>query len=902
MAQVVYTVKKGDILIPIAKKYGVTVEQIVKLNNLKKNSRGNYLIYVGQKLIISGSTTSAGSSGSTGGSSGSTGGSSGSTGGSGSSSVVVNNNKPIIGLFGLQSDTDRSIFATWTWSKNHTDHYEVEWYYDSGDNVWFKGSIGTETLQQSIYNAPSNAQRVKFRVKAVSEKYKDSNDKEISYWTGEFSTEKIYTFKALPTAPSVPKISVEGMKLTASISNLPSDTEKVSFELVQDDKTVVRTVRVPVITTYAQVIFDISPGHRYKVRAKTWNSKFSSEWSNYSDNVNTLPDSTTNIILLKALSTTSVYIEWTKEDTATSYEIEYSTERRYLENTSSSSTKTITGITNTKYEIEGLESGKEYFFHVRAVNAQGSSNYANIKSIILGKAPGSPTTWSSASVIITGDSLVLNWVHNTLDGSDLKKSMLELTFNDSTTTKEIIHVSTATDGESDLDEKYVIDRKQYTAGVSLTWRVKTAGITGVYGPWSAERSVKIYARPTLSLSITDAKGNSLDTIKSFPFYIKALTGPYTQTPLSFDVRVISQYTYETVDEYGDVKIVVEGEEIFKKHYNSKTLLLEISANNIDLQNNIEYTLEVSVAMDSGLSATNSVDFLVAWEEIMNYPSAEIVYNKDTMVSYIRPYCAQYKTLYYKVSLSNGKYVRTNTKIDPCDGTLVDNALTERYQDLIYTSTTGDYFCMVVVDQTELINDVTLSVYRKSYDGEYVMLAQDIPNKNIYIIDPHPSLSVVRYRIVAKTKGTGSIGYSDEMLAINDPSIVLQWGDAVSNIFNPDDIENPVAANTLKLLYNIDIAENNKVDNNLIEYIGRKHPVSYYGTQLGVSATWNTDVPEYDTTTIEKLRELSQYTGDVYVREPSGVGYWANVQVSFSKKHTELVVPVTLTIKRVEGGV
>ena len=72
--------------------------------------------------------------------------------------------------------------------------------------------------------------------------------------------------------------------------------------------------------------------------------------------------------------------------------------------------------------------------------------------------------------------------------------------------------------------------------------------------------------------------------------------------------------------------------------------------------------------------------------------------------------------------------------------------------------------------------------------------------------------------------------------------------------------------------------------------------------MGVSATWNTDVPEYDTTTIEKLRELSQYTGDVYVREPSGVGYWANVQVSFSKKHTELVVPVTLTIKRVEGGV
>ena len=41
-------------------------------------------------------------------------------------------------------------------------------------------------------------------------------------------------------------------------------------------------------------------------------------------------------------------------------------------------------------------------------------------------------------------------------------------------------------------------------------------------------------------------------------------------------------------------------------------------------------------------------------------------------------------------------------------------------------------------------------------------------------------------------------------------------------------------------------------------------------------------------------------GDVYVREPSGVGYWANIKVSFSQKHTEKLVPVTLTITRVEG--
>ena len=43
-------------------------------------------------------------------------------------------------------------------------------------------------------------------------------------------------------------------------------------------------------------------------------------------------------------------------------------------------------------------------------------------------------------------------------------------------------------------------------------------------------------------------------------------------------------------------------------------------------------------------------------------------------------------------------------------------------------------------------------------------------------------------------------------------------------------------------------------------------------------------------------------GDVYVREPSGSGYWANVSVSFSQRHTALTIPVTLNLTRVEGGV
>lgn len=51
----VYTVKKGDTLSEIAERFGTTVSQLVKLNNIKNPN----LIYVGQKLKINGSPSKA---------------------------------------------------------------------------------------------------------------------------------------------------------------------------------------------------------------------------------------------------------------------------------------------------------------------------------------------------------------------------------------------------------------------------------------------------------------------------------------------------------------------------------------------------------------------------------------------------------------------------------------------------------------------------------------------------------------------------------------------------------------------------------------------------------------------------------------------------------------------------
>lgn len=107
---------------------------------------------------------------------------------------------------------------------------------------------------------------------------------------------------------------------------------------------------------------------------------------------------------------------------------------------------------------------------------------------------------------------------------------------------------------------------------------------------------------------------------------------------------------------------------------------------------------------------------------------------------------------------------------------------------------------------------------------------------------------------------------------------------------------------LVLPYNIDISASHNVEVSLIEYIGNEHPTSYYGTQKGETGTWNCEIPKSDKETLYAIRRLANYMGDVYIREPSGLGYWAQITVSYSEQHSQMLVPITFNINRVTGGV
>jgi LysM repeat protein len=811
----------GDTLTALAKEYSTTVDKLVQWNNI---SNPDYIV-VGQILYVDGPNTSQ--------------------------DPIVCTDRVKFRAVGYVTTNPDNLYFEWSIDAKYVKEYQVEKnYYIKTSAGEKKGPVTNETVTTKYYfweNVPDGATRCYVRVKPVS-KTKKTTSGETTYFNGVWrkSNEFNLSEDAPPSPPpNAPNVSIRGNTLTTSYTGLGDlNGTSIYFEVYQDNNPKVYrhsdSDGEQIIFGGAGVTFkNIESGHEYKARAKTLRGKFASTWSAYSNAHGTIPSATSGFTSCKAASETSVYLAWPAADSAKSYEIEYATERRYLDG--SNQTNTVTTETTT-YEIGGLDPGKTYYFRVRSVNDNGKSGWSGIKSVTLGKAPSSPTTWSSTTTAVTGEKVKLFWVHNSADGSDQTGARVEV---DVGGTVQTYALTTATE--------YEISTYEYTEGTSIKWRVQTKGVTSKYSEWSVQRVVQVYSPPELSVSLTDGNGEPLTTLTQFPIRLIAHAGPATQTPLSYHVTVMSaaEEAYETVDDIGNVKMVTPGSEVYSEHFDiSGDLDIEISAGDIDLENTVPYKVTCVVAMDSGLMAELSSTFNVDWDTDYYDPVAEVSIDMNEWCTYIRPYCHD------------------------VDGNLAEN--------------------------------ITMSVYRRNFDGGFTEIATSIPNTMYHrVVDPHPALDYARYRVVAKSMTTGGISYVDiPGYPVGCKSVIIQWDEEYHSFVADDDdifVNPPMASTMLVLPYNIDISPRYNPDVELVEYIGREHPVSYYGTQRGETDTWSVDIDKKDVETIHKLRKLAKWPGNVYVREPSGTGYWAHVKVSFSLTHKELTVPVTLDITRVEGG-
>lgn len=807
----------GDTLWSLSIKYGVTVDQLVQWNAIEDRD----FIVVGQVIKLVAPTKPSENKTST----------------------------PIIKAFGVQSGTDRTMYASWSWDKTNTDHYEVLWTYDSGDKVWFEGSKTTvdgDSPRSSTYVAPINAKQIKFKVKPVSKTH-TVNNKETSYWTAKWSTESTYDVADIPPEqPSAPSVEIKDNKLTARLDNLFTSTTRVEFHVIKDDKTVYSKGSATVYNRSVSYSCDVEPGAEYKVYCRAHSGSRSSAWSDYSERVKSSPVAPSGITRIESYKISDkivVYLEWPAVNAVDKYEIQHTYDRD-LFNGSDGLTTVTTEDDNNTYRLTGLEAG-EYFFRICSVVGDVRSDWSDIVSIRLGTKPQAPTTWSSTTTAIVGEPLNLYWVHNSEDSSSETYADLEVMVDGVDIVAGLITKSTDPE-EKDKTSIYSIDTSKYPAGTVIKWRVRTSGVTNELGDWSIERTIDVYARPSLNLGITNIAGEFIETLTAFPFYIYAVASPATQLPIGYHVTITANEAYESVDNVGNVRLINQGDQVYSKYFDiTDSLLVELTPSSVDLENNIDYTVNVVVSMNSGLTAEATSTFRVAWQDLEYEPNAEISIDKESLAAYIRPYC------------------------DDRD-------------------------------------DIRLSLYRREFDGTFTEIATGLDNNNnTFVTDPHPALDFARYRVVAISQTTGAISYSDiPACPVGEVAAVIQWNETWSSF---DGIENATyeeptwTGSLLKLSYNIDVSNNYSPDVSLIDYIGRSHPISYYGTQRGESMSWSIDIPKSDKETLYALRRLAVWQGDVYVREPSGSGYWANVVVSFNQNHCEVTIPVSINITRVEGG-
>jgi hypothetical protein len=835
--------------------------------------------------------------------------------GSGATSST-NSNKAKIVHFGLQSNANNTLFATWTWGRGNTESFKVIWAYDTGNGVWFTGTSSTITVEddaafmsrQSTYSIPNNALRVQFKVKPISKTYKKNNT-DTKYWEAQWSDIKTWSVVPPLDTPNVPTVEIDKYKLTATLDNINIEkATDIEFQVVKDNSANPFVSRkVDIVSSHASCAFDVNAGAEYKVRCRAYNArnKSYSEWSNYSDNTVTIPDAVHEAPNLKVISETSVMVDWSKVTSATSYDIEYTTNRDYFDYSDKTTTKT--GIETTRYEVTGLETGNEYFFRVRAVNKVGSSAWSDIRSIALGKDPAAPTTWSSTTTAITGETVNLYWVHNAEDGSSETYAELELYIGGEKETYTIHN--TNNEDEKDKTSSYTIDTSIYLEGTQIQWRVRTAGITKNYGDWSIQRTIDIYAPATIELKMTDIDHNPIGVLEAFPFYIDGRPGPRTQAPIGYYLTITSNEMYETVDRLGNAKVINSGDEVYAKYFDeNQPLEVALSAGDVDLENNVEYTVTCKVSMNSGLTAESSINFSVSWTDEQYAPNAEIGIDEASMTANIRPYCEDRKLIPYNVAYSSGAYTKTTPYVGSVWGEPYKNKTTTTGEQVYFGAKAADgteiYFCYS--EEIVPMSDVWLSVYRREFDGKFTELATGLDGaKRTTIVDPHPALDYARYRIVAASKTTGAISYYDlPGYPVGGKAVIIQWDEEWSSFDTSEEAaleQPPWTGSMLVLPYNIDVSDGHNPDIALVKYIGRSHPISYYGTQLGHTSSWSMAIEKDDEETLYTLRRLANWMGDVYVREPSGSGYWASVNVSFSQKHRDMTIPVTLDITRVEGG-
>lgn len=795
-----------------------------------------------------------------------------------------------------------------TWGFNHTNcsGYKITWtFWNAAGQAWTSDG-GTATQG----NASVSVSDTTIRTMAVtitpicSGQDTTKNRKNKKYWKGAAASASIqlpasfYTPK--PSNPSAPSLTIDSTgNWVASLEYHDVNATSIIIQVYNAAYAYIGGIELG-INNSANIYKwsgSAAPGNGYTVRAIAKNSVHWSEWSSYASIVYAKPAQPSKPVLKALEDKTSVSVSWGKSAGADSYTVEYTNKKEYFDNASVSSTT----ATDTDVIVPGLEAGHQWFFRVKATNSTGDSPWSEIEQIVIATKPSPPTTYSNLSTCFIGDTIEFYWVHNSEDASKMQKAEISVEVKQGATvvSKDTYSV-TDKDTEGNVVTKYTYSTSNFSDSVTIRWMVRTWGIAADGSDWSITREIKVWRKVSVAISGFPV------IMESYPlaFSIRS-DGGVSQTPIGYHIQFIANRDYEAMNKIGEMEKIHKGDAIFDRYDESTVNPLEVSLSPGELaleslsvmltdekeSYTKDYTVKITVSLSSGLSASTSFDFSVVFDQTQTlYPDMNFGASGDGLSLKIIPYCT------------------TKPLPEP-------EETDDEYDDDLA-------FAPIAPEPHENeATDALISVYRFEDNGtNFTPIVENYKNDGITtFVDPHPYFGHSVYRVVATDPKTGRMFYEDRYSdEVDEDFILIQWGEEVgikqyNGMADLDAPDSPTGGYQLKLRWNVDVNDTTNPDQTNILYIGRKFPVSYFGTQIGESGNWSSEIPLFDDEdesdeaeeareALQLVRRLSMWMGNCYVREPSGLGFWATVKVSYDINHLENTIPVKLSITRVEGDV
>ena len=810
-------------------------------------------------------------------------------------------------------------------------HYEVKLQYhtDRFTNEWIDPpSNTTVTNKETTLTAPQSSTWVRVGVKPVSK----SKTSKLKAWKGDWAytgelespwfqnetarmeregkEEEARTAAAMIAAPAAPSMSgatyvASSNSIRIQFTNSAQYSDLTYIRKYMDDASQSSNAYSDIavlnksITEY--VMPNVEAGHKYRFCAVAHNgNKGASPWSglsNFTDWVEAPPVAPSK---LSAQSTAelSVNLKWTDGGyTGDHYDVVYSYIKEEVELYPSTSSRV------QHYEFDALpvgggqscsinidDGGKTWYFRVRRRSSNGWSAWSPMISAVIGKTPSAPVTYSTQPYISDGTAL-LRWSYVNVDGSEQSAAQIQVRVG--TSAPAVINVT----GDA---QSYEMSLTGIANGTGVAWRVRCKGVIDTWGELSSTKTFTVVSEPTLVVGDGSANG----TISTYPVTITA-TSDAQSRPVSFYAQLACTADTETTMPDGTTTIYREGTVVWSEQLEptGTGATFEILPVDVMLEDGTSYMLSVTVANAYGLRKTVNRTLTTSFADsvVAVFGSAE--FDEESLTATLAPACYDLELVetYEETddeSPQQGKtyYTRSGDVYTEFTGSTFASGTTYYEMEMDYEEDEEGYPALGE------LSDCTLSVWRADAYNNWDLIAKDIENTGaVAVVDPYPTLGTCNYRICAVDNTTGVLEYDDDEVESHVNRIVIDMDSEWKPADDEFETTRRFTSDRVELPYNIKVSEESDPDAVELELWGDDAPTLRNGTHLRIGGSWSCDMVKSESDeTLAGLRRLMAHPGSVYVREPSGIGYWARCKVSISRSYDSQAVSVSLSVTRVKS--